>query len=190
MKNTLTREFYLRPNYVEYKPNLGDYPKDMFACYVDKDKPVAMFFVGKQSKPAWHYRFGDNMKMQAKIHDYVKRLMSWDEVKADRKAKRNVPTTLKVGDILYSSWGYDQTNIDFYQVTALVGTRMVEIRKIKATSTPEDSFMSATKSAVKDSFTSDEPMRKMVRDGNKINLTSYSSAWLWDGKPCRYSWYA
>lgn len=23
---------------------------------------------------------------------------------------------LKVGDIFYSSWGYDQTNIDFYKV--------------------------------------------------------------------------
>lgn len=26
---------------------------------------------------------------------------------------------LKVGDVLYSSWGYDQTNIDFYQVERL-----------------------------------------------------------------------
>ena len=24
--------------------------------------------------------------------------------------------TLKVGDVMYSSWGYDQTNVDFYKV--------------------------------------------------------------------------
>ena len=40
------------------------------------------------------------------------------------------PHDLKVGDILYSSWGYDQTNIDFYQVTA-VGVHSVKIREIE-----------------------------------------------------------
>lgn len=34
---------------------------------------------------------------------------------------------LKVGDILKMSWGYDQTNIDFFKVTKLCGTTMVEL---------------------------------------------------------------
>lgn len=190
MKFTLTREFYLKPNYVEYKPNIGDYSKDMFSCYVDRDKPVAMFFVGKQSKPKWHYRFVDNFKMQAKIHDAIKSLMSWEEVKAERKEKRSQESKLKTGDILSSSWGYDQTNIDFYQVTNTIGTRTVEIRKLNVTSTDETDFMTAWKMPVKDSFTSGEPMKKLVSDGNTIHLTSYSWATLWDGKPERYSWYA
>ena len=28
---------------------------------------------------------------------------------------------LKVGDVLRSSWGYDQTNVDYYEVVELVG---------------------------------------------------------------------
>jgi hypothetical protein len=35
------------------------------------------------------------------------------EAKAKRQAERKAPHTLKVGDILVSSWGYDQTNIDY-----------------------------------------------------------------------------
>ena len=39
---------------------------------------------------------------------------------------------LQVGDILKSSWGYDQTNIDYYEVTRLAGKTMVEFRPIKS----------------------------------------------------------
>lgn len=35
-----------------------------------------------------------------------------------------------VGDIYYSAWGYDQTNVDFYQVVALKGKHTAVIRQI------------------------------------------------------------
>lgn len=35
-----------------------------------------------------------------------------------------------VGDIYYTAWGYDQTNVDFYQVVALKGKRTAVIRQI------------------------------------------------------------
>lgn len=35
-----------------------------------------------------------------------------------------------VGDIYYSSWGYDQTNVDFYQVVALKGKHTAVIHQI------------------------------------------------------------
>ena len=38
--------------------------------------------------------------------------------------------TLQVGDILHASWGYDQTNATFYQVTALNGRTMVTVEQI------------------------------------------------------------
>ena len=34
-----------------------------------------------------------------------------------------------LGDIFYSSWGYDQTNIDFYQVVALKGKHTLVLRQ-------------------------------------------------------------
>lgn len=37
---------------------------------------------------------------------------------------------VKVGDIFVSSWGYEQTNVDFYQVIALVGKHSVRVREV------------------------------------------------------------
>ena len=37
---------------------------------------------------------------------------------------------VKVGDIFESSWGYEQTNVDFFQVIALVGETSVRVREV------------------------------------------------------------
>lgn len=37
---------------------------------------------------------------------------------------------VKVGDLFVSSWGYEQTNVDFFQVVALVGARSVRVREV------------------------------------------------------------
>lgn len=45
--------------------------------------------------------------------------------------KENVAEhSLKVGDILYSSWGYEQTNNTFFRVEKLVGKTMVTLREV------------------------------------------------------------
>lgn len=45
------------------------------------------------------------------------------------KAKTN-KYGVKVGDVFYTSWGYDQTNIDFFQVIALCGESSVRVRQV------------------------------------------------------------
>ena len=37
---------------------------------------------------------------------------------------------VKVGDIFSASWGYEQTNVDFFQVIALVGETSVRVREV------------------------------------------------------------
>lgn len=37
---------------------------------------------------------------------------------------------VKVGDIFYASWGYEQTNIDFFQVISLAGESSVRVRQV------------------------------------------------------------
>ena len=40
-------------------------------------------------------------------------------------------TGIKAGDIFYSSWGYDQTNVDYYQVIGVTPSgKSVRIRRI------------------------------------------------------------
>ena len=38
---------------------------------------------------------------------------------------------VKVGDIFTASWGYDQTNVDFFQVIALCGKQSVRVREVR-----------------------------------------------------------
>lgn len=37
---------------------------------------------------------------------------------------------LQVGDVVRCSWGYDQTNVNHYQIIALIGKRTVEVREL------------------------------------------------------------
>lgn len=37
---------------------------------------------------------------------------------------------VKVGDIFYASWGYEQTNVDFFQVVALAGSSSVRVVEV------------------------------------------------------------
>lgn len=48
------------------------------------------------------------------------------------KEKKNV-YGVKVGDIFCASWGYEQTNNDFFQVIALVGEKSVRVREVHPT---------------------------------------------------------
>ena len=45
---------------------------------------------------------------------------------------------VRVGDIFSASWGYDQTNVDFFQVLALVGESSVRVRQVNPPVIAED----------------------------------------------------
>lgn len=87
-------------------------------------------FHGKAQKPDWHYRFRSEEECAKAIARLIESRKGRREQMAKRKADQNQPSKLKVGDVLRCSWGYDQTNVDFYQVTAVVGATMVEARPI------------------------------------------------------------
>ena len=57
-----------------------------------------------------------------------------EAVKTSKKAsKKEVKTNkfgVKVGDFFSASWGYEQTNVDFFQVIELVGTSSVRVREV------------------------------------------------------------
>ena len=99
---------------------------------------------------------------------------------------------MQVGDILYTSWGYEQTNVEFYQVTKMIGKKMVEVREI-AKKYVENETMSGTSTPIRDKFIG-KPLRRRIsvwESREQINIgESRGSAWLWDGKPVSESHYA
>ena len=53
-----------------------------------------------------------------------------EPAKAAKAAEKVNKYGVKVGDIFAASWGYDQTNVDFFQVVALVGESSVRVREV------------------------------------------------------------
>jgi len=150
----------------------------------------AKAYVGKSIKPYFHYRFQNQEQMNQKISSFFRRL---EIIKAEKDAykaeKAEFKTSLVVGDILYSSWGWEQTNIDFYQVIAVLsGGKSVRIVSIKKEYLSGDGF-TGTCSPLKDQFDG-EVLTKRVQPNNYITLNSYSCASKYNGVPKSYSSYA
>ncbi len=60
---------------------------------------------------------------------------------AKQEARKRFQNPYKVGDIVHHSWGYDQTNCDFYQVVEVKPASVV-LRKIGAKTVPgSEGFM-------------------------------------------------
>lgn len=83
---------------------------------------AAMGFVGKSSKPAFHYGFPTEDKDMAPYVDtFIGRVESNLKARAESKKARKERqdaemAAVKVGDMFSYSWGYDQTNVEFFQV--------------------------------------------------------------------------
>jgi hypothetical protein len=91
---------------------------------------------------------------------------------------------------LRTDWGYEQTNVDFYQVVRVVSAKSVELRKI-AKETTEDGFMCGNTIALKDQFLDCAPVVRRAEGERVLSIDRCRrSASKWDGKPQRCSWYA
>lgn len=125
-----------------------------------------------------------------------------DQRKADRRAakKAHREATLakgnpyKIGDLLSNSWGYDQTNVDFYQVVA-VTERSVTIREIAGDRVEgTEGFMSCQVRPVRDSFCG-EPKRinlQVYPGGQEPYIPTRHGCMsrVQDGESTYCSWYA
>lgn len=100
----------------------------------------------------------------------------------------------KVGDILVSSWGYEQTNVQWYQVVG-VTAKSVKIREIKGR-VQETAFMSGESVPIPDAFIDNlwfgEQKTARINSFGRVNITSdgHITAKKWDGYPKHVSWYA
>jgi hypothetical protein len=138
---------------------------------------VAMAFGGKRSKPDWHFRFNDQSRLNAKITETLDGFMDWQDRKQKLKEKRNAPHDVKIGDVFRCSWGYDQTNIDFYQVTQVKGA-FIYVRPI-AQMSEETMSMQGECVPMINEFIGDEMRKKvsMWNDDASIRINSFSNAY-------------
>lgn len=184
--------------FLSYKDNakLSEYKDIKFITYTtiirDVEYPVLAVWKGKQKNPFNHYRYQNEDRRNTKISEMKDSSDKREEYKAQKSAeKKAFKPEINIGDIYVSSWGYDQTNVNFYQVVGKKGKCTAIIKEIASVMVEGSahSGMSCNVVAVKDSFLNeeDEGMEKRVGKYG-ISMASYSSASKWDGSEMYKSW--
>lgn len=84
--------------------------------YAGKIYYGARAFRPKARKPDWAYLFKSDAELDRKIADWFESQRQHKKRVADRRAEEFAGHNFKVGDIVTNSWGYDQTNVDWYMV--------------------------------------------------------------------------
>ena len=153
-------------------------------------RPCAKAFKGRKIKPVFHHYFSSEDARAKFIDQRVEAWKAEAAQKAERQAELNKPHELKVDDILYSSWGYEQTNVDFFKVVKLAGKTMIEVTEMACETVKTSGGMSDTVIASK-RVLGGILRRKVNTSGSRpsISINSCANAYLWDGSPLHRSWY-
>ena len=159
-----------------------------------------MIFEGKSQKPCHHNRFKSIEQREKQINHWIQaNEISINGALADKLREKQIKDAhtidIKVNDVLYCSWGYDQTNIDFYKVIGFKG-KTLELRELKK-SKEYKTDMTGVTMPVDNAFIA-TPFKKRLqilaqRDNTVlefVKINSYSRAYKWDGEPMNYSEYA
>ena len=125
MKMKMDREFYI-PKAEGMETVTRDGIDATVYVYEVKGRPHACMFGGKRSKPDSHYYYRSVEARDKAVEDYFDGIQASADRKAAYKAKQKAEKekaveSIKVGDIFVGSWGYDQTNGEFYQVVEKKG---------------------------------------------------------------------
>lgn len=157
-------------------------------------QPAAVGFHGRAQKPDYRYRFRNEAQRERTVSEHFRNTaLHEDAARKRREEAKAKPNRLEVGMILYSSWGYEQTNIDFYEVVEVPSKCFVAIEKIgsqRAVDSAEYGHGMAENVVPDPTVRTGEILRKRVQNGSSVRLASYASATPWDGKPKYCSWYA
>jgi len=138
-------------------------------------------WAGRRQKTDFYYRFPNEDRRNEYIIKYIERIEEQAAAQAARRATRSNPHGLKVGSVLQASWGYDQTNIDYYEVVALHGKTMVSVREI-AQDRDFDGAMSGQCVPKPGEYTSEAKRYRVNADSNSIKVHGHTSAYLIEPK--------
>jgi hypothetical protein len=149
----------------------------------------AVGYKGTAARPSFNYSFKDEAAARAYVANFFDNLKAHKERVVRYREEANKPHTFKVGDIVVNSWGYDQTNVDWYTVTRATA-RFVWVKPIAGKLVNgEEGFMSGRSVPVEPVQLLEEKEEQHHATGEHVTF-KFGSGSKWDGKPRYTSWYA
>ena len=159
------------------------------ACYVSRQgKPSARGFRGRALKAAFRYSFASVEHRERWLADWIKGEAQRIEEIQKRKAQKKQPHGYQVGDILYSCWGWEQTNINFYEVVAVRGAvvDIVELHQDRVPTLQMQGWCMPRKGDHKGAVLKS----KRPNGYGRVRIDDVQSAGRWDGSRMNWSSYA
>jgi len=126
-----------------------------------------------------------------------------EAIESRKKARKEFVTDVKVDDIFVYSWGYEQTNKNFFQVVDVKGNTL-KLKEIASKSAPGNktvNYMTDYVVAIPNKFIDShfypenkdgvkaDHLTKRITSKDYINM-SFGCMFKWDGKQEYVSWYA
>jgi hypothetical protein len=71
----------------------------------------------KARKSDWHHTYRSDAEVDKAIQGFFDAIRAHKAIVSERRDRDFAGHSFKVGDIVTNSWGYDQTNVDWYVVT-------------------------------------------------------------------------
>lgn len=96
---------------------------------------LLLTYYGAAAKPRANYRFKSQEAAEKWLANDLQSLREREERKATEAAEKKAALSKKaadfwtVGEVVYTSWGYDQTNVEFFQIVTLK-PRSVVVRQV------------------------------------------------------------
>lgn len=147
-------------------------------------------FKGKALKSSFYYYFDSEQQMIDLVIRWAngqhKSMERKEQSKKEKKERINgLIDEIEIGSIFCSSWGYEQTNVDYFQVVGKKGKATILVQEIASKIVSENYNFSGEVVPVKDAFLKDsEIMEKRINcfgsfDGKPsitFSVNSFSSA--------------
>lgn len=187
MRFKFTRDFYIPKHSQKVCDKLSD--AVAYLSINSKDKPRATVFFGNQAKPVADYWYKDEERRNAAVAELFESRRKSIAFKKERHESRiasnkAAASKVQVGDIYRTSWGYDQTNVEFFEVVEVKG-QYATLREIAQASEGggPGGYRVVPQSGqyLKPRFDGDDrglPIRRLIQDGH-IKICEVRNAWPW-----------
>jgi hypothetical protein len=155
---------------------------------------------GKRTSADFHYSFKTIGAANDKIESWFDSLRQHVELVKKYRAQRYEGHDFKIGDVITNSWGYDQTNVDFYRIVK-ASAHFVWLQPIAGAMREDDGAGPMSGYCRPDADVSNpdpskwgfrdltEPVEKHAASKGRVSM-KYGSGSKWDGRPLYTSWYA
>lgn len=182
MRNPFTRESFIPKGAIK----ISDKQSSAVAYLTERNGVLyAIAFAGKADKPSWHYRFRNAQGRERCIVQHFERVRRHEQSRLDAAAKRKTFVhNVKAGDIYRTSWGYDQTNVEFFQIVEIKGKYAI-LREIAVASRDDgmgsERCVAQSGAFLEPTYKGDDrgvPIRRLIQDGS-IKIDDVRRAWPW-----------